>query len=349
MIFEKKVLSDINKCYSCLGVKIKNEDYLLFAGEGDGILKVFYGKDFNMSKLIWKGGGGTMSIVPIRNKDGCLLASRGFYSMVEAADSTIEIIRFTDGTFTHEKIAELPYLHRFGIVTATDGTDYLVAASIAGYKENKEDWSHPGHIFYAKMPRDVDKSFHLDLIQLDGNFFINHGFCTGMQNGKEMAFVSSREGVFSLSPPEREGADWSITQLINLPVSDISVFDIDDDGENEIAAILPFHGDQFKIFKKYDKDYKEIYTYPVENDFYHTVQSAIIGGEKVFVGGARKLAAQLFLLRWDKKSGTFKSELIDEGIGPSNAYVHNTDGSDILLSANRQINQAAIYYFFRGE
>lgn len=343
MNFQKMVLGEIEKCYATLGLEIAGQPHLFFAGEGEGSLHVFSGENFQNRETIWLGGGGVMSIAPIPGKEGWLLVSRGFYSMVESGQSTIEIVRYKNGSFTHEPIAELPYLHRFGLLVAADGTRWVLAASIAGYKKDKQDWEHPGHLYVCALPANLEESFRLEWTQLPGNFFINHGFCHIPAAKGDTAYVSSRDGVFRLLPPAAANGAWQVQQLMDLPVSDIAVADFDGDGEEEIAAILPFHGNRFKVFKKQGKRYEEIYEYPALNDFYHTVVAATLGGRSVVVGGARKEKAQLFILLWNEERKTFDAQVLDEGAGPSNAAVLNTGKQDYLLVANRMVFEAAVY------
>lgn len=343
MEFQKIALGEIEKCYATLGLLINGEPHLFFAGEGQGSLQVFSGEGFARRQTIWQGGGGTMSIVAVPGRPGWLLVSRGFYSMVESQGSTIEIVRYNKGVFSHQSIARLPYLHRFGLLTAANGTRWVLAASIASHKENKEDWRHPGHLYACALPENLDESFQLSWAQLPGDFTINHGFCQVPAPGGDLAYVSAREGVFCVTPPAAAGEGWRIEPLLRQPVSDIAVLDIDGDGQQEIAALLPFHGNQCKVFKNLQGRYKEIYSHPAKNDFYHTVVGGQLGGRQVFICGARKEAAQLFLLTWNAAAGTFDTQVLDEGAGPSNAAVLNTPQRDYLLAANRMVFEAAVY------
>ncbi len=345
MHYTKKVLAQIEKCYATTGMMIDGQPYLFFAGEGNGSVQAFHGEGFSSQDIIWTGGGGTMSVVALQEQAPILLASRGFYSMVEAQTSTIEIIRFRDRAFTHETIASLPYLHRFDVLTSPDGHRYILAATIASFKENKEDWSHPGRLYWAMLPQDLNQSFEVAMNRLPGDYYINHGFCKTQVKGQDTAFTASREGVFSVTPPQKADGQWQIRQLMHEPVSDIAVCDIDGDGEEEIAAILPFHGNMFKVYHKKGEGHEEIYSHPEGNDFYHTVISGTIKGQSVFVGGARKLSASLFSLTWNRGTKALAFQELDRDVGPSNAYLFNTPNQDILLCANRQIAQAAIYLF----
>jgi hypothetical protein len=341
MPFRKDVLSSIPKCYAAMGFVEQGQPKLIFAGEGQGALHVFSGDGFAVRDTVWEGGGGTMSIAALRGNDRAFLASRGFYSMVEARESTIEIVRRAQGGYAHEPVARLPYLHRFGVIASADERAWVVAATIAQSKESKEDWSRPGHLYVAQLPEDADRPFTLKWTRLPGEYTKNHGFCTARHGAGECAYLCCEEGVYRVLPPGAGGADWSVHQILSIPASDIAAMDIDDDGEDELAIIQPFHGNRFSIYRRQGDEYREIYAYPVRQDFYHAVCAARLGGEKLFIGGARRGAMQLFAIGW--RNGRLDSFVIDENVGPSNVAVLNLEDRDILLSANRQIDEAAIY------
>lgn len=342
MEFRKASLGEIEKCYAVSALTIKDEPVLIYAGEGSGSIHIFRGDGFAQHQVLTQGNGGTMSIVPFPEREGWFFVSRGFYSMVDSGDSVIELVRYHQGEFQQPAVvARLAYLHRFGLVTGADGSRYLVAASLHSFKENKEDWSHPGHVYYAVLPEDLSRDFTLELTRLPGEYFMNHGFCTGTLHGRAAAFTTSQEGAFAWFPPEKQGGAWQREQLLDFPVSDIAVQDIDGDGEQELAVLLPFHGDRCKVYHKAGAGYEEIYASPEENDFYHAIAAAEIGGQKVFIGGARKGVMDLFLLTWQR--GAVALEQIDAGVGPSNVAALNLPGEDLILSANRMIFEAAYY------
>jgi len=343
--FEKIGLGSIEKCYAALGVEIEGRPCLFFGGEGPGSVRAFRGERFEKCDVIWEGGGGTMSIVPFPGHGGVALISRGFYSMVDCGKSAIELARYRDGAFSHEVVAELPYLHRFDTVLAPDGIRYVVAATLHGGKADKDDWSKPGHLYIGELPESADAPFRVELAQIPGDYFVHHGFYKGEWEGREAAFTASREGAFVTLPPDKRGGAWRTERLLDFPVSDIAVCDVDGDGEKEIAALLPFHGNQFKIFHREGSGYREVFAHPVENDFYHAVVAGRICGELMFAVGARKFAAELFLARWDRDRGEYFTQRLEAGSGPSNLAILNTAAGDYLLSANRMIFEAAVYRF----
>ena len=344
MSFEKTIIGEIEKCYAVSGLVIDGKPVLIYAGEGNGSIHIFRGENFSEHQVLTEGNGGTMSIVPYVEEEGWFFVSRGFYSMVDSKDSVIELVRYKDGRFEQPvAVAELAYLHRFGIVEAATGKKYVVAASLHSFKENKEDWSHPGHVYYAELPQDLQENFKLELTRLPGEYYMNHGLCTGTISGQATAFTTSKEGVFAWFPPAVERDEWKCKQLLDFPVSDIAVQDIDGDGEEELAVLLPFHGDQCKIYHKAENGYAEMYASPEENDFYHAIISAKIGGKNVFIGGARKGVMDLFILSYDTVRGGVSLRQVDVGVGPSNVAALNLPNQDLILSANRMIFEAAYY------
>lgn len=352
MHFQKKVLAEIEKCYAAAAFMVNQEPYFIYAGEGQGSIHLFRGENFSEHVVLAQGNGGTMSIVPVPERPGWFFVSRGFYSMIKSEHSVIELFRLKDGQYEPPlKVASLPYLHRFGLIHGRDGTSYLVAASILSHQNPDAvtaDWSQPGHVYYAVLPQNLDQNFSLEFKAFDGDFYVNHGFCTHIFHGCETAFTASREGVFSWTPPKTPDGTWISQKLLSMPVSDIAVEDIDGDGEPELAVLMPFHGDQCKVFHKSEDGYHEIFSSPEHNDFYHVIISAALQGRNVFIGGARKGVMDLFILAFDQEQNEVILEHIDTGVGPSNAAVINLPDKDIVLSANRMIAQAAYYTLERN-
>jgi len=51
----------------------------------------------------------------------------------------------------------------------------------------------------------------------------------------------------------------------------------------------------------------------------------------------------LFIVKYDQENKAFNSHLIDSVEGSSNARIRHTEDGDVIISANRQIDQVAIY------
>ncbi len=343
MEFKKQVIDEIFKCYSVNALTIDGETHLLFAGEGPGVCHLYSGADFSEKKVLWgEGEGGTMSLVTVPDKEGYFFVSKGFFSMVDSGTSAVYLMRYKDGEFTEVKVADIPYLHRFDVITIGEKR-FLVAAALHSGKVDKSDWSKPGKVYVAELPYDLDGDVNVELTVLKEGLTKNHGFNKGNWNGKEAAFIATEEGVMAVMPPQ-SGDDWTMEQIFDHPVSDVAVEDLDGDGEVEFALLSPFHGNRFDVYKKVDGEYKSVFTYDVPQDFYHAIYADELNGVPTFVIGARKETMHLFAVQYDQEKKAFFSQLIDEEVGSSNARIIHTEKGDIVMSANRQINQAAIYY-----
>ena len=132
---------------------------------------------------------------------------------------------------------------------------------------------------------------------------------------------------------------------MDWPISDISAIDIDGDGELEFATIEAFHGEYFRIYKKIDGVFKKVFEHPEVTEFYHVVVGTTLAGEPVFIGGCRRGKQQLFYVRATQTTPLeLEAVVIEEGVGPSNAYVLHEKERDVLVSANREKAEAALYF-----
>ncbi len=344
MNLKKTKIDDIFKCYSCNALEIEGETKLVFAGEGPGVLAIYGGEDFSEKETLWDSVdecGGTMSIVTVQGPEGYFFVSKGFFSMVDSGTSAIYLVRYVDGEFVEEKVVDIPYLHRFDIITK-DEHRYLVAASLHGGKVDKEDWSKPGKVYVTELPYDLDQPMDVELTVLKDGLYKNHGFNKGLWKGEEAVFIASESGVHAIVPPAETGL-WGIGQIFDFPVSDVAVIDMDGDGEVEFALLSPFHGDGFDVYKKVDGSYKSVFQYEKAQDFYHAINADTVNGVPTFIIGARKDPMDLFAVQYDQESNCFKSILLETGVGSANARIIHTNDGDYVMASNRQIDQAAIY------
>lgn len=346
MKFNKQRIDEIFKCYSVNGLTVDGQTQLLFAGEGPGICKLFAGSDFGQDQVLWDDGaneGGTMSIVSVPDYEGYFFTSTGFFSMVDSGDSKIYLVRYQAGQFIKKEIVRIPYLHRFSVLTVEDHR-YLVACSLHGGKVDKEDWTKAGKIYVAELPMDLDSEFEVELRVYQDGLIKNHGFSEFEDKGKKGVLVASESGVLAVYPPQAGQSEWTKRQILDFPASDAAAIDMDGDGELEYAVLSPFHGDQFNVYKQVDGQYVSVYKYPKHLDFYHAIWADLFNGVPSMVIGARKEDMDLYLVQYDSVKQAYVSHLIESGAGSSNARILHTEKGDIILSANRQINEAAIYY-----
>ena len=332
MKIEKRFLAEMNRCYSTNHISVDGQTRILLATEGEGPCRAWLGPDYTEAHNVWDGPGGTMSIVPIPGANGEFLAVQKFFKMFQWEEAKVVHVKpLAGGGYEVTDVLHLPYIHRH----------YFIGCTLATTKESKEDWSDPGKIWVGEYTGPGP----LQVQVLKDGLTQNHGYDRLVRNGKMTGLVTSREGAFEVSPPQTPGGDWTVEQFMDWPISDISTVDIDGDGELEYATIEPFHGEYFRVYKKIDGKFVRIFEHPEVSEFYHVVVGATLAGTPVFVGGCRRGKQQLFYVKAKSTSPLeLEAVVIEEGVGPSNVYVINEAGRDIVVAANREKAQAALYF-----
>lgn len=339
MKFQKKVLGQMERCYAVEVMKHRGENCVFFATEGkNGGCIAVNTKNWNDIDKIWEEPGGTMSMVPLDEKRG-FLAIQKFYRLYDWEEAELVWCR-PEGkeAFQVKTLFRLPYIHRFDVLKR-NGEEYLICCTLAAHKKERADWSQPGGVYVAQLPKDLNKPVILNKLNL--NIYQNHGFTKKEKNGHDAAFIGGREGIFCVEPPQGTEENWTITKVFGKPVSDMDWIDIDGDGQLELATIEEFHGCYYRIYKQTENGFKQVFQHPEVSEFYHVVKSGILLKQPVFLGGCRRGRQQLFAIGY--KNGDFQIHTIEEGVGPSNALIYNGPDGDFVCSANREIGEAAVY------
>ncbi len=99
-------------------------------------------------------------------------------------------------------LTDLPFVHRFDILTR-DGEMYLIACALKSGHEYKDDWSMPGKVYVAKLPKDLsgfDEEHQLELSVLREGLLKNHGYCRVNEDGVEKEPGVCPAGSFLITP-----------------------------------------------------------------------------------------------------------------------------------------------------
>lgn len=336
MKIKKNTLGQLERVYATAIMKIDSAYNYLIATEGQGPCLRF--NEHFEPETVWDLPGGTMNIIPVPGHDKEFIATQQFFPTFDAKESRIVHAKLQDNdTWDITPIMTIPYLHRFDILDIS-GEHYFIGASLCEGKAFKDDWTKPGKVYVGRLSEDLTQPFDLKPV-LEG-ITKNHGFCHTYWNNKKTIMVTGSEGVFAIYVPEKGHMDWQVEQLLSHEVSDVAVCDIDGDGEPELATIEAFHGDKGIIYKKIDGMLKPIFEYPFE--FGHVIWGGQILGEPAFIIGGRKGTMELMCFKMDA-SGKIKGTLIDNTGGPSNIAVVNMGEQDVILAANRQVGEMAVY------
>ena len=335
---EKRFIAQLDCCYSANSIVVDGETRILLATEGEGPCLAWSGADFEKRHTVWEGPGGTMSIVPIPGTNGEFLAVQKFFRMFQWEEAKVVHVRpLADGGYDVADILALPYIHRFDLLSV-DGRHYFIGCTLATSKSAKDDWSDPGKIWVGEFTG--RGPLHVSVLK-DG-LSKNHGYSRLMRDGLPCGLVTCEQGAFEVTPPAAAGAHWSVEQFMDWPISDISAIDIDGDGELEYATIKDFHGPYFRVYKKIGGVFTKIYEHPETSEFYHIV---VVGTTPAFIGGCSRGKQQLLYIHAAGNTPLeLKAELIEAGAGPSNVHVLHDAGRDIIVSANREKGEAALYF-----
>lgn len=275
---KKKVVGQLNKCYSLAMLHYQGKDHFLCAAEkSDPCYLISLSGE--IEEKIWDGPGGVMTMVQVPGSDGQFLATRKFYSPDDSKEASIVIVtpRGKDD-WEVRTLCDLPFVHRFDILQS-DGKYYLLACALKSDHEYTGDWRFPGKLFVAELPSDLsgyDAEHQLELTPIKDGLLKNHGYYRyTAEDGNMNSIVSTDNGVFHVFPPTSADDSWRCEQLTEDAASDGLLLDLDGDGIEELCTFTPFHGNEVRIYRKEDGQYRLVYTYPEKMPFLH----AIWGGQ----------------------------------------------------------------------
>jgi hypothetical protein len=347
MKVEKRILAELNKCYSIAPLRYNGEDFFLVAAEKQDPCYLFDTQG-NRVDTVWEGPGGVMSMVQVPGSNGQFLATHRFYSPNDSKEAKIVIVTPEDGEWKVHTLVDLPHVHRFDIV---DGGEcrYLIACALKSGHEYKDDWSAPGKVYAAELPADLsgfDEKHQLPLTVLKDNMLKNHGYYKITEDGAQSCVISADSGVFRFFPPKTRGGEWEIETLTEDAASDAVLVDLKGDGELELCVLSPFHGPDIFIYEKKDGAYQKVYRYPFSADFTHAIYGGPFGKKHAFLVGHREGERDLLAFTYDADAKEYRYERIDHDCGPANIFRFpwkTNEDTEVLIAANREINEIAMY------
>lgn len=345
MEIEKKVIGSIPKCYAAAPLYYRGKEHFLVSAERSRCC-VLYDLEGKEEDVIRWDSGGVMTMQQIPGTDGQFLATQGFFSPHDAENAGIVIVTPAGKKeWEIRTLLDLPYVHRFGILER-NREKYLIACTVKSGQKQEGDWSCPGKVYAARLPEDFgsfdkEHQFRMEVI-MDG-MIKNHGYTVKREKGMDQAIISCENGVYRFIPPREKGDEWEITQLLELPASDAVLVDLDGDGVDELAVISPFHGDCICIYRQEEGGFQKVYQYEKAAEFSHAIFGGRLNKIPVVVIGHREGERNLLLFYWEKERGQFRAELLDKNCGSANVLTFSFEGEDYLVSANREIDEAALY------
>lgn len=350
MEVKKTVLGKLEKCYALAMLEYNGRKHFMAAAEKINKCLMF-GLDGALEETVWEEPGGVMSMVQVPDSNGVFLATHRFYSPNDSKDAKIIIAEpLTRNNWRIRTLVELPFVHRFDILQS-GGINYLIACTLKSGHKCKDDWSSPGKVYAAALPEDLriyDKNHQLPLQVIAEGYTKNHGYYRGNEGLCDNAVISCDGGVYHYTAPGKDGEKWTIEKLIDTPASDAALIDMDMDGEKELFVLSPFHGDTVSIYKKCREKYKKIYEYPEKLEFLHAFLGGNINGIPTVVVGHRKGKRKLLAFRYHQTNG-YQAETLDTGAGAANVLRYRYGEKEIIIAANRESDEIAMYELIERE
>ncbi len=342
----KKVISNLKKCYSIAPLYYEGKKHILVAAEKQDPCYLF-DMDGKQEDVVWTGPGGVMSMVQVPGSDGIFLATHKFYSPNDSKEAKIVVVSpGKNGKWQIRTLVDLPHVHRFDIVTR-NGVNYLIVCTLKSGHAYKDDWSMPGKVYAAVLPEDFgkfDEDHQLELSVIKENMLKNHGYYKVEDCGTDTCLISCDDGVYQFIPPMDPNANWEIRCLIHEAASDAVLVDMDGDKEKELILISQFHGKHIYIYKKVNGEYCKVYSYDTA-EFAHAIYGGSLLGSPAVIIGHRKGTRNLLLFTYDIYEGKYRVDVLDEDCGSANVFKFIRDGEEVLVSANRETDEVAMYTF----
>lgn len=325
----------MERCYSVSYGSIDNKKCILTASEAiEGRLSYYPINDLNDRHDIWDDVGGTMSIIQVPEQDGMFYVGTRFYPGFNAKEADVTCVYKEGSEWKRNTVVSLPYLHRFDLFKIGNKTVF-VGCTLCTSKTDREDWSNPGKIYAGVLNADPIKPFQTRIIK--EGLLKNHGYWRGIYRNKEAGYIACDDGIYVFLPE-----DFSLTKIFDGNISEMAVYDLDHDGNDEIVTIEPFHGNQMKVYKLIDGTYRNVFSFPYEIEFAHALWAGRFNEKDTIILGTRRLDKKLYMIVYE--NGNFNIETLDQDNGSANVCVIEHEGQQLIVSANNAIGEVAVYY-----
>lgn len=286
---------------------------------------VHFALDGTDVQTIWNGDlGGVTGLGQLPGGGMDFLAIEGAYKGFNCEGAGLMHVWQERGQWRTRRLADLPFAHRMCVIDV-GGAVFVMVATLCGGKDDRDDWSRPGKVYLARWTGPENIGFK-PVIE---GIHKNHGLFRGRLDGREVVLITGEEGVYEIAPPAKADGEWTHRLIMDEPISDVCVYDIDGDGEDELVAIRGFHGDEMAVFKRSGGKWAPVYRLPV--NFGHFVWGGTVLGRDAVITGYRGANGALVLLRKVPGEWRFDIDVIDQLEAPINMQPLTMDGATVLF------------------
>lgn len=335
-MLKKRTILSIENVYTASAFHTSEGQYIGAGSETEPLAFLY---DLNSGKAEKVDGcpGGMMSFLPVPGRAGYFVTIQGLFPPFIGREAGLYLHRRMNRGWVTTRALDLPFAHRCEFLHS-NGSTWLIAATVSAYKEDPADWSRPGELHAIPLENDPELTWTSRII--DTGITRNHGMTRAILDGVETVCISGAEGIFNIS--YRGEGKWNLEPLFDSEVSELALLDLDGDGLNELVTIEPFHGDSLNIYKQFKGVWELMFSDSLS--FGHGLSGGIFNGEPVVVAGNRKesLALQIYTIG-NLSKGVVNKSVIEEGAGPTQTQVFSCQSVDYILSSNQKKNEVALY------
>ncbi len=332
----KTVIDDIPMPYAVNTVDSPALSGVIFASEDrDGPCRLYPAP--GVAETVWSSPGGVMNVIP----DGdapALWSIQKFFPVFQSAEAEIVRTERQDGgVWKLTTMARLPYVHRIARIMV-DGNPFMLACTLCEKKDFEQDWSHPGAVYISPIVDGEPLRFMTVLAGLTKN----HGLTIHTENGRDVPLVSSADGVFRIDFSLAGELAWSIEKIHDRESSEAILYDLDNDGHDELITIDGFHGDKVHFYKQNGTGWD--CRHVIDIAFGHVLWVGEVLGRTCILTASRSGDKDTLLhLPAGALESPWERVVVDRGVGATQIAVTGEAGRAVLFASNHGANEVAAY------
>lgn len=338
MRIEKQKICDLPMVYVTAELSLGGKRYLAAASEAPGEHAYIIDPETGNYAELWQGETGVMNIIQIPGEERLLVITK-FYPIFQSKEAAVCLL--TPGPEGYmapwhiEEVLKLPFVHRIGIFVSEEGP-FLLGCQLCHDKDYQEDWSQPGALWTAPIPK---AGGEWKWSRLFDGLTKNHGLYIDQGN---KVYICAENGVLQFDMRHYRAGQTMLPKLVStVPTSDICIAR---DAEGMLAGVIePFHGDTLAVYRLTENDYELQARYGIA--FGHVVWVGTLFGKQAVIAGSRGGEdKQLEIICW--QSG--ERLVLDRGVGPTQITVYEDGDTVKVLSANHGSGDVSLYTLYEA-
>lgn len=373
MTIHKTKLADLESGYAISTVRLNSTTHVIAAPEGKGPFVLFSPPEWKAT-ILADGPGGVMSIAELPGHESTIAAIGECYPGFQFENGGVYLLHpgepqeepearhprhlghSTRGAnrdrggiaqaevmWSAKRAFDLPFAHRLDTLSI-NGRPYLISATIAAGKANKDDWSRPGAVYATRVPEQLDGIW--EQVPILEGISRNHGLHHTVLDGRETLLVGGAQGLIALLVPSEEGEPWERHTILPREVSEVYAADLDEDGQMELVTIEPFHGNQLSVYKRsgdrIDGSWHRLFE--ADLSLGHGLWAGNLAGEPAVMAGSRSGDMDLSVFSIQSLVPfVAQRSVIERGAGPTQLLVLQENGQEHIFSVNQSLSEVAMY------